>query len=132
MRVPGREILESERHCGGGAEVREIAVLFEQHRRHSRSGVQQQEQAVPGRQAAGAVLVEARRHLEDDVARALEMRPLHVYFRPLPRELHHHRVGEHRLPQRERPEAPLHRADRHGERDLVPERVERHDAHFSP
>jgi len=131
VRVPGREILECERYGGGGAEVRQIAVLFEQHRGHACLRVEQQEQAVAGRQAAGAVLVKARRHLEHDVARALEMCPFHVHFRALRWQLHHHRVGEHCLPQRERAKTPLHRVDRHDERDLVPERLERHDLHIS-
>ncbi len=61
--------------------------------------------------------------------RALQVRSLHVHFGPLGGELDHHRVGEHGLAERQGPEPPFHRVHGYGERDPVPERLERHEPH---
>ena len=131
LRVLGREIPERERHRRGGAQVGQVAVLLEQDVGDTRLRVEQQEQSIPRRQPARAVLVEPGRDLEDDVTPALQVRSLHVHFGLLCGELHHHRIGERGFAQTEGPESPLDRAHGDGEGDLVPKRPERDDPHVS-
>ena len=126
-----REVLERQRHRGGRTQVGEVAVLLEQHLGRARLGVEQQEHAVAGGQPPLAVPVEPGCELEHDVRPAAQVRPLHVHLGPLLGQLHHKRIGERRLAQREGAEPPLHRPHRDREGDLFPERLERDDPHLS-
>ena len=65
-----------------------------------------------------------------DVAGALQVRALHVHLGGEVGQLDHHRIGERRLAQRERPETPLHGSHRDAHGDLVAERLERNDLHL--
>src|SRR6266446_5685343 len=94
VRVLGRQILEGQGHRRRRAEVGEVAVLLEQHGGDAGVCVEQQKHAVARGQAARAVAIEPRRHFEDDVASAREVRAFHVHLGLLLAQLEHHRVRE--------------------------------------
>src|SRR5439155_1566875 len=57
--VLSRQVSEGERHGGCRTKVGEVSVLLEQHFRHARLGVEQQEHPVARRQASRPVPIEA-------------------------------------------------------------------------
>ena len=129
MSVPGRQVFERQRDRGRGAQVGQVAVILEQHVGDAGLGVEQQEQAIAGGEAAVAVLVEAGGELQDDVAPARHPGGFDVYFGGNLGKLEDERVGELGRPLAQGPEPALDRRHGDGERHLVPERLEGDDPH---
>lgn len=100
-------------------------MLGEEQGRRTSGRVEQEEESIARRKAALAIRVPARRELEHDVARAFEVRALHMDFRIEVVQLDNHRIGQRRVA--EGAETALHGRDRHAEGDLVSKCLERND-----